>query len=169
MTTTLRSRILNFSTLAISSLALSACAQSAPTPNTEAGPDAPATGGSSAAVSCADAEAAIESQPNGAGIAETTPEWVASHKCPGLTIVDVRTEEEVATGMIEGAKHIPVDELEGRLGELDASRPTVFVCRSGGRSAKATKIAADAGFGEVASMAGGMNRWKSLELPTQNP
>ena len=49
----------------------------------------------------------------------------------GKQIVDVRSEAEIASGMIPGAIHIPIDQLRDRLDELDPGKPTVTVCASG--------------------------------------
>src|SRR5688572_672692 len=47
---------------------------------------------------------------------------------PDVLILDVRHPHEWDAGRIEGAVHIPLDELEERLDELDAARPLVAVC-----------------------------------------
>lgn len=44
-------------------------------------------------------------------------------------LVDVRPEEEFAAGHIEGARSIPIEELEQRLEELPADREVVAYCR----------------------------------------
>jgi len=44
-------------------------------------------------------------------------------------LVDVRPEEEFAAGHIEGARSIPIEELERRLDELPADREVVAYCR----------------------------------------
>jgi len=44
-------------------------------------------------------------------------------------LVDVRPEEEFAAGHIEGARSIPIEELERRLEELPADREVVAYCR----------------------------------------
>jgi len=46
-----------------------------------------------------------------------------------VVLVDVRPEEEFAAGHIDGARSIPLDELEERLAELPASREVVAYCR----------------------------------------
>lgn len=44
-------------------------------------------------------------------------------------LVDVRPEEEFAAGHIEGARSIPIEELQRRLDELPADREVVAYCR----------------------------------------
>jgi rhodanese-related sulfurtransferase len=46
-----------------------------------------------------------------------------------VVLVDVRPEEEFAAGHIDGARSIPLDELEQRLVELPADREVVAYCR----------------------------------------
>jgi len=46
-----------------------------------------------------------------------------------VVLVDVRPEEEFAAGHIDGARSIPLDELEERLAELPAGREVVAYCR----------------------------------------
>jgi rhodanese-related sulfurtransferase/DNA-binding HxlR family transcriptional regulator len=44
-------------------------------------------------------------------------------------LVDVRPEEEYAAGHIQGARSIPIDELERRLAELPPDREVIAYCR----------------------------------------
>jgi len=80
-------------------------------------------------------------------------------------ILDVRTPQEYdgPLGHIEGSRLIPVQELPQRLGELsDVKNQHIFViCRSGVRSARATRMLLNAGF-QVANVAGGMQAWSDL-------
>jgi rhodanese-related sulfurtransferase/predicted transcriptional regulator len=46
-----------------------------------------------------------------------------------VVLVDVRPAEEFAAGHIEGARSIPIDELERRLDELPSDREVVAYCR----------------------------------------
>ena len=46
-----------------------------------------------------------------------------------IVLVDVRPAEEYEAGHIEGARSIPIDELEARLAELPANREIVAYCR----------------------------------------
>ncbi len=46
-----------------------------------------------------------------------------------VVLVDVRPEDEYAAGHIEGARSIPVDELERRIAELPADTEIVAYCR----------------------------------------
>ncbi|MBA6154095.1 rhodanese-like domain-containing protein [Gelidibacter maritimus] len=55
-------------------------------------------------------------------------------------ILDVRTQREWDNGHIKHAKHIPLDELKDRVGELKKlNKPVITCCASGARSAKAAE------------------------------
>jgi len=82
-----------------------------------------------------------------------------------LVILDVRTWEEYISGHIKNATLIPLDELEGRLGELDSQKPTLVYSRSGGRSITASQILVDHGFIEVYNMLGGITAWINAGYP----
>ena len=56
-------------------------------------------------------------------------ELIARLRKGDVVLVDVRPREEFEAGHIEGARSIPIDELEGRLAELPADREVVAYCR----------------------------------------
>jgi len=56
-------------------------------------------------------------------------ELIARLRKRDVVLVDVRPTEEFAAGHIEGARSIPLDELEDRLAELPADREVVAYCR----------------------------------------
>lgn len=77
----------------------------------------------------------------------------------GALLLDVRTPEEFASGHIEGAVNIPVQELEGRMAELEPKdRAIVVYCRSGARSSQAESMLEGAGYGKVHNL-GPMSAW----------
>ncbi|MCM3716668.1 rhodanese-like domain-containing protein [Alkalihalobacillus oceani] len=77
-----------------------------------------------------------------------------------LNIIDVREENEIQTGKILGAKHIPLGEILTRLDELDKEKEYIMVCRSGNRSGLASEWLTEKGF-KVKNMVGGMSNWES--------
>lgn len=76
-----------------------------------------------------------------------------------LIIIDVREDGEVSQGMIEGAKHIPLQDIPYAKEKLDKSKHYVLVCRSGGRSMNAALFMDEYGF-KVSNMTGGMLKWE---------
>ena len=85
-----------------------------------------------------------------------------------LQVLDVREDDEWAAGLNRGARHIPLGELSARADELDRNRPTVTVCRSGGRAGKATELLTQAGW-TAQTMAGGFTAWAGAGLPVTTP
>lgn len=77
-----------------------------------------------------------------------------------LQIVDVRNPGEAAGGMVPDAVNIPVAELPGRLGELDATKPTVVYCGGGYRSSVAASLMRQRGFTDVSDILGGYQAWE---------
>ena len=56
-------------------------------------------------------------------------ELIARLRKGDVVLVDVRPAEEFAAGHIQGARSIPIDELEDRLAELPVDREVVAYCR----------------------------------------
>jgi len=104
-----------------------------------------------------------------AGIWEIHPQWLEEH-LQAVQIVDVREPDEYdgPLGRIPRAKLISLGSLAGRAAELAKAPPIVTVCRAGGRSAQATVILRQAGFDDVANLAGGMLRWRAEGRVVEN-
>lgn len=85
----------------------------------------------------------------------------------GITLIDVRTDAEIARGIIPGAEKLPLHLLPLRVGELDKNRTTVFYCQMGGRSAQAASFAAAQGFADVCNLQGGIMAWVQSGAPIQ--
>lgn len=80
----------------------------------------------------------------------------------GATYLDVRETVEFDSGHAPGALHIPLDELEARLGEIPDG-PLVVGCRSGRRSADAVELLARLGR-EAVNLTGGLQAWAAAGL-----
>ncbi len=83
-----------------------------------------------------------------------------------VVLIDVREPHVWAIARIQGARLIPLGELERRLGELDPAHEIVVHCKSGARSAKAARVLVERGFGRVANLAGGIRRGSEDVDPT---
>ena len=86
----------------------------------------------------------------------------------GAQFIDVRKPEEVANGAIDGTTNIPLDQITGRLGELDPKRRVVVMCRSGVRSTEAAEILTGAGFNDVVNLKGGMMAWEKANKKSRS-
>jgi adenylyltransferase/sulfurtransferase len=92
--------------------------------------------------------------------AEITPRELAARLPEAdVLLVDVREPFELGICGLEGALHIPLRELPGRLGDLDPRREIVTLCHRGNRSLTARDILKGAGFGRVRSLQGGVDAW----------
>ena len=74
-------------------------------------------------------------------------------------LLDVREPQERSISRLEGALEIPKRELTARVDELTRARAIVIFCRSGSRSADATRTLLDLGFRNVRNLRGGINAW----------
>lgn len=73
----------------------------------------------------------------------------------GATVIDVRTPGEYGNGHFNGARNIPLQELQNRLAEVgDRNKAIVVYCASGMRSAQAAKLLSKAGFTDVTNAGG---------------
>ncbi len=70
------------------------------------------------------------------------------------TILDVRLNEELALGRIDGALHIPLQRLRQQVNEIPKDRPVLVYCQTGQRSYFATRALNQLGF-EAYNLTGG--------------
>ena len=78
-------------------------------------------------------------------------------------VLDVRTDAEVAEGIIPNAIQINIYEGQGfiyKLEELDKSKNYYVYCRSGNRSGQACAIMNQLGFENAYNLVGGILEWK---------
>ena len=78
-----------------------------------------------------------------------------------VTLLDTRTPAEFNAGHINGFIHIPVDELRGRLDELDTDKPVYVMCQSGLRSYIACRILSGHGL-DAYNFAGGYRFYEAV-------
>jgi adenylyltransferase/sulfurtransferase len=104
-------------------------------------------------------------EPGGAGPYEITPRELAAWRAASrpLVLVDVRTSEEWAFGVLDGALRLPLHELPRRMNELDPGAEIVVYCHLGVRSLHAVQWLRAAGFARSWSLRGGTEAW-SLEI-----
>lgn len=99
-----------------------------------------------------------------------SPDELAQRIAAGnVRLIDVRTDAEVAEGMIPGAEHIALDRFDPAKLDLSDGREVVLYCRSGRRSAIAgEKLAAVTG-APVEHLEGGMLAWEAAGQPVDKP
>lgn len=94
----------------------------------------------------------------------TQEEWAAQLEGDSnAVILDVRTDAEVADGIIANAIHIDIYKGQGFIDELevlDKTKNYYVYCRSGKRSAQACAIMENLGFNNAYNLLGGMLEWE---------
>lgn len=75
--------------------------------------------------------------------------------------LDVRTESEYTSGHIPNSLHIPLQEIQGRISELEniKEKNIIVYCRSGARSSMALKSLLKNGY-NVFNLSGGILAWE---------
>ncbi|HLM25366.1 MAG TPA: rhodanese-like domain-containing protein [Thermoleophilaceae bacterium] len=99
------------------------------------------------------------------GPLEVDPKRADELRREGARVVDVRRDDEWAEGHVEGAEHVPLDQLAARADELGEG-PIVFYCAVGERSLMAAQALNGAGR-EAASVAGGIAAWEQAGVPVE--
>jgi rhodanese-related sulfurtransferase len=97
-----------------------------------------------------DAAADIELEP------QQVADWAS--RDAELQVIDVREPYEREAGHIDDTRHIPLVELSNAAATVERSRPVVFYCRVGSRSAMAAQAFRASGY-DAYSMQGGLVRW----------
>jgi molybdopterin/thiamine biosynthesis adenylyltransferase/rhodanese-related sulfurtransferase len=90
------------------------------------------------------------------------PDLAARHAAgDGPLVIDIREQHEWDQGNIPGSLHIPRSFLESRIaGVARPDQEIILSCASGQRSLLAGITLQEMGYGNVASLAGGFQRWK---------
>lgn len=92
----------------------------------------------------------------------TVQELLAANAADRLQVLDVRDEEEYASGHVPGALNIPYRELEERLPSgLGAAERLAVICASGARSSIASSILLRHGYQNVHNVTGGMDAYEA--------
>ncbi|WP_203972124.1 rhodanese-like domain-containing protein [Planotetraspora silvatica] len=94
----------------------------------------------------------------------TMPEVEAKAVPDDAYLLDVREVDEWRAGHAPAAAHIPLGDLQNRIGEVPQGRPVYVICRVGGRSAHATTWLNHVGW-EAINVDGGMQSWAASGLP----
>jgi rhodanese-related sulfurtransferase len=95
---------------------------------------------------------------------DVIPSIDAASVPPDAHLLDVREQDEWDAGHVEGAQHLPIGQLLGRLDEVPPDRDLVVVCRVGSRSAQVTAYLAQQGYAAV-NLDGGLESWVAAGRP----
>lgn len=87
---------------------------------------------------------------------------------PALTIIDVRSREAFNTSHITGAVPLPLNQLvEQALMNLELIRDIYVYGSSDEETAAAAALLKEAGYQNVAELAGGLPAWKAAGFPIE--
>ncbi len=145
-----RAIALTAAVLAAASLGLTACS------STDSAPAASAVQGPAAPVAAPESPQRVD--------AAEFSDVVAS---PGVTVIDVRTPEEYASGHIEGAVNYNVEgaDFPAQVGGLDPAATYAVYCRSGNRSQVAVAAMSQAGVNGIYELQSGIVGWQDAGFP----
>jgi sulfur-carrier protein adenylyltransferase/sulfurtransferase len=76
-----------------------------------------------------------------------------------ITLLDVREPHEWDIAHLEGARLIPVAQVQARAAELNTAEDIVVYCKGGTRSARAVQELRELGFRKLKNLKGGINAW----------
>ncbi|MEX1165683.1 MAG: rhodanese-like domain-containing protein, partial [Hydrogenophaga sp.] len=88
-----------------------------------------------------------------------------------VTLFDIREPDEHATGVADGAKLLPMSQLQKRVGEIpnDPAQPVLIICNTQSRSSKVAQALKEAGWNNVRYVHGGMSTWAQNGWPMVKP
>ena len=81
-------------------------------------------------------------------------------------LVDVRQDWETKLCRLPNAVHIPIEEFELRVEELNPEDEIVVYCHQGVRSAAVANYLRGLGFSNVKNLEGGLDSWSRTVDPT---
>jgi hydroxyacylglutathione hydrolase len=87
-----------------------------------------------------------------------------------IKLIDVRMDEEFTNsdlGHIPNSRLLRLDKLVRHVDQFEKDENLVFICRSGGRSARAAALFAERGFRNVFNLKGGMLYWRELNFEVE--
>jgi len=95
--------------------------------------------------------------------------WFAQNPGAVPVLLDVREPWELQTASVAPQGFtlvaIPMNEIPGRLSELDEGQRIACLCHHGARSQRVAAFLSQNGFAEVANVAGGIDAWSAQHDP----
>lgn len=101
-----------------------------------------------------------------ANLPSILPDELRAQLATGCCLVDVREPVEHAAEHIDGAKLIPLGQIERRMAEIPPDHPVVVMCHSGKRGSEALRKLQALGFSDARNLDGGIVAWKAANFPT---
>jgi len=85
----------------------------------------------------------------------------------GALVLDIRKPDEFASGHVNGAKHLPSDQIlkAGDSFKRFKEKPVIVYCDSGSLAAAAVRQLIEQGFTKAFTLRGGFASWRAENLP----
>jgi rhodanese-related sulfurtransferase len=102
-------------------------------------------------------------------IKDITPQEFLARRTAGsdMVLLDVREAWEIELAPVPSPLvHIPMGQIADRIAELDPTKETMVICRSGGRSMEVARFLSSHGFASVSNVTGGILKWSRDIDPT---
>jgi rhodanese-related sulfurtransferase len=97
-------------------------------------------------------------------------DWFAQNPNATPVVLDVREPWELQTASVVPKGFtlatIPMNEIPGRVAELNAGQRIACLCHHGARSQRVAAFLVQNGFAEVANIAGGIDAWSAQHDPS---
>ena len=102
-------------------------------------------------------------------IPEVDPTEGFARQRAGALLLDVRDDNERASGVAVGAIGVPRADIAARIADIaaDPTREILTICATGRRSLLAAETLRAIGYANVASVRGGFKRWQAEGLPVE--
>jgi rhodanese-related sulfurtransferase len=91
------------------------------------------------------------------------------HEAESFRLIDVRSTNEMAQGILPGAEALPMHLVPLRIDELRQVGKIVFYCRTGARSAQVCAFLQQQGVNQVINLRGGIVDWYRKGFPIVAP
>lgn len=95
----------------------------------------------------------------------------AEHEAGRAVLIDIREPDEHTTGVVKGAKLLPMSQLSRRLQEIPTNpdQPVLLICNTQNRSSATLRALRERGYGHVRYVHGGMSEWARRGWPMVKP
>jgi rhodanese-related sulfurtransferase len=113
------------------------------------------------------AEALAKAEPK---VIECTPDEIQKQIAAGVTVIDVRTEDEFEHVHIKGAKNLNMldSDFEKNVAALDPKKPIIVHCAAGSRSSRAIReVFSKSGIQTIYHLSTGISGWQKAGKPVE--
>jgi rhodanese-related sulfurtransferase len=95
----------------------------------------------------------------------------AEHEAGKVLMIDIREQQEHATGVAQGVVLLPMSQVAQCVAEIPkrADQPVLLICNTQNRSRAVTEALKEQGFTNIRYVNGGMSEWAKRGWPMVKP